>query len=63
MRLSKNRSSRDSLFVYWLCGLGILLAAAAPVIAANLFVRTSPGDELGGVLLMVAIVAIAFDRK
>jgi hypothetical protein len=57
MRRSEKHGTQDSAFAGCLCALGILLAAVAPFVGSHIFGHTSPADEIGGVLLMVALVA------
>lgn len=63
MRLSEKHEIHDDVFAGCLCALGIILAALAPFVSSWIFGRSSPSDEIGGVLLTVALVAILVDRR
>lgn len=43
--------------------VGISFAAAAPLLASHTLFQTTPADEIGGALVVVALVVLAIDRK
>jgi hypothetical protein len=63
MRHDQSHKLHDSALGTWLCALGVAVAIALPLVASKILVLTTPRDELSCVLLVVAVFAIAFDRK
>lgn len=63
MRTDKNIKSTEGGLAAILSVVGILFAAAAPVLASHTLLQTTPADEIGGALLAVALIVLVIDRN
>jgi hypothetical protein len=66
MRVNDRRKAKNVALGPWLVALGVagvLLAAAAPFIASRVLIHTSAADDVGFLILMVGLIAIAIDRR
>jgi hypothetical protein len=46
-----------------LAAVAIALAAAAPLLASRALLQTSPADDIGFALLLVALIMLIIDRR
>ena len=63
MRTDKNIKLTEGGLAAILSVVGILFAAAAPLLASHSLLQTTPADEIGGALVVIALIVLLIDRN